>query len=218
MSWTTPQPRNEARGLIHWVNQWEMDPLMVDNGLPSPHDETEANWSWQFWQLVMCTMKQDLGVLTLMAFLYFDPGSSPQCVHGSKSNLQNGPAAKNMFNLCQAYDSTFGILIFEPSSCMFLDEPLGSLIYQHLRCWCRLHRRGPEKKVRPILMLLFKDGRGESPQLHGVKQRCTKKKKTKSAMWQYHFFVEFLASDTTFLHGWLHEKMYCAWQVNDAHV
>ena len=53
---------------------------------------------------------------------------------------------------------------------------------------------------------VFKDGRGESPQLHGVKQRCTKKKKTKSAMWQYHFFVEFLASDTTFLHGWLQLK------------
>lgn len=62
-------------------------------------------------------MKQDLGVLTLMAFLYFDPGSSPSCVHGSKLNLQNGPTANNMFDFFQAYGSTFGILIFEPSSC-----------------------------------------------------------------------------------------------------
>lgn len=207
MSWTTPQWRNEARGLIHWDNQWEVDPLMVDNGLPSSHDETEGNWSWQFWQLVTCTMKQDLGVLTLMAFLYFDPGSSPSCVHGSKLHLQNGPTAKNMFNLCQAYDSTFGILIFEPSSWLYV--PWWVSRFSHLPTSQVLVPSSPEgareKKGGQSLCCclrmgeVFKDGRGESPQLHEVKQRCTKKKENQ----KWDVAISFFRRVFSILHGWL---------------
>ncbi len=207
-----------------WVGKHLHETRLVGWFIESIHEKWIRWWSskssWWNWSklklavLTTCyTMKQDLGVLTLMAFLYFDPGSSPSCVYGSKLNLQNGPTAKNMFNVCQACGSTFGILIFWA---IVMCVPWWVSRFSHLPTSQVLAPSSPEgareKKGRPILVLLFKDGRREFPQLHGIGWNKRAQKKTKvrcgNIIFRRFFWQHYIPP-------WLVTPKY-GWQLDDA--